>query len=59
MVTIYRFANPIIKIQYICHEIGIIGIDGSCLHSLSEDDLREELGVSSKIMLRKIMACTS
>ena len=34
-----------------------LGIDGSILHSLTEDDFRDELGVSSKIMLKKIMAC--
>lgn len=34
-----------------------LGIDGSILHSLTEDDFREELGVGSKIMLKKIMAC--
>jgi hypothetical protein len=39
------------------NDIETIGIDGSCLHSLTEDDLREELGVSSKIMLKKMMAC--
>jgi hypothetical protein len=34
-----------------------LGIDGSILHSLTEDDLKDELGVSSKIMIKKMMAC--
>lgn len=34
-----------------------VGVDGSCLHSLTEDDFKEELGVTSKIMLKKIMTC--
>jgi hypothetical protein len=46
------------KFSMLNHNVEIIGIDGSCLHSLTEDDLREELGVSSKIMLKKMMACT-
>ena len=35
-----------------------LGIDGSCLHTLTEDDFRDELGITSKIMLKKIMICT-
>lgn len=34
-----------------------LGIDGSCLSTLTEEDFREELGISSKIMMKKIMAC--
>jgi hypothetical protein len=58
VVALLGFAGPVLKIQYLSGELELIGIDGSCLHSISESDLREELGVSSKIMIKKIMACT-
>lgn len=53
------FADPSRKISYLNADVENLGIDGSCLSSLSEEDFREELGVTSKIMLKKIMACTS
>lgn len=56
--SIYRAWSSLLEVRYLALYIESLGIDGSCLHSLTEDDFRVELGVSSKIMLRKIMTCT-
>lgn len=37
--------------------LGQLSIDGSCLGTLTEQDLREELCIQSGITVKKIMAC--
>lgn len=51
--------NFVKKFRNSFHNEGEASIDGSILGELSEDDFRSELGIESKILLKKIMTCIS
>jgi hypothetical protein len=52
-------SNFVKKFRNYSYKKGDASIDGSILGELSEEDFRAELGIESKILLKKIMTCTS
>ena len=46
------------KFSTILTNLEDLSIDGSCINSLTEEDLREELNIQSGIIVKKIMSCT-
>lgn len=57
MAEFHRTEQPLPQIPYAHPHAGELSIDGSCINSLTEEDIRDELSVQSGIIIKKIMSC--
>jgi hypothetical protein len=55
---LHRTQLPAGQVRYCLPHIEQSSVDGSILDCLSENDLIDELGISSKIIVKKLMNCT-